>query len=71
MKFNVFGRKVIEVVRQSNQWRAFDLGNEGKKRLVQDLVIPATLSEQEVQGYLADTYHELATLKYPEVTKLD
>jgi len=60
MKLNVFGTE-MEVVRRDGQWLAFYLGNEGKKRLADDLSIPAELDESELMTYLADVYHEWST----------
>lgn len=60
MKLNVFGRE-LEVVCRDGQWLAFYLGNEGKKRLAGDLVIPVEIDESALLTYLADVYHEWAT----------
>lgn len=60
MRLNVFGRE-LEVVRNDGQWSAFYLGNEGKKRLASDIVIPAEIDESELLTYLADVCHEWAT----------
>jgi len=66
MKISVFGKEV-EVLRNNNEWQVFYPGNEGKKRLASDIVIPASTKEHEVVLYLADIYHEFATSKNPEV----
>ena len=44
MKLNVYGRKV-EVVKISNNWVVYYLGNEGKKRTAYDIMIPDDLKE--------------------------
>jgi hypothetical protein len=70
MKINVFG-KLIEVVRKDNSWDIFYLGTDGKKRSVNDIVIPADLKEEELTEYLSDLCHEWATPVNKEVKILD
>lgn len=60
MKLNVYGRKV-EVVKISNNWVVYYLGNEGKKRTAYDIMIPDDLKENEIINYLEDLLHEWAT----------
>jgi hypothetical protein len=53
-------------------WDMFILGDEGKRRLVRDLVIPAHIKdEQELVSYLNDLYHESASPERPSVVQLD
>ena len=59
MKLDVFG-KDFEILREGGQWKAYLLGNEGKRRLVRELVFPANLKDTEIAGYMADIYHEAA-----------
>lgn len=66
MKIDLFGKEV-EVLRVNNNWQVFYLGNEGKKRLAADIIIPASTKENDVVLYLADIYHEFSTSKNPEV----
>jgi len=61
MRIDIFGKLEMEVVRQSDEWRAFYCGNEGKKRKAQGVVIPASFSEIEVVEYIDDLFHEWAT----------
>lgn len=70
MKLDVFGRKTLEIVRRDNKWLAFYCGSEGKKRAADDLRIPASLSEEEVLGYVADIYHEYATAEFNTVKRI-
>lgn len=67
MKLDVFGKKELEVVRREGEWLAFYCGNDGKKRRAYEIVIPNSLSEQEVVGYIADLFHEWATPSISEV----
>ncbi|MDF2179548.1 hypothetical protein P2G88_14945 [Aliiglaciecola sp. CAU 1673] len=69
MLLNVFGREV-EVVRRERAWKAFYKGNEGKKRLAQDIFIPGELAENEIVGYVSDLCHEWACARYPVVQVL-
>jgi len=68
MKLNVYGKR-IEAVKTDNGWKVFYLG-EGLKRLANDLVIPKSISEDEVIPYLADLCHEWATAKNSQVVGL-
>jgi hypothetical protein len=70
MRFNVFGKKAIEVVRNSGEWQVFYLGNEGKKRKAEDVIIPASISESEIEDYISDLFHELATPLNNDVKRL-
>ena len=69
LKLDVFGRRVL-VVKSEKDWSAFYLGNEGKRRPAADIVIPPSLSESEVEQYIADLCHEWATERHPHVKRL-
>ena len=66
MKLNVFGR-LIEVERINEEWHVFYLGNEGKKRDANDIILPSNLSESGIAEHVADLCHEWATPKNMEV----
>jgi len=70
MKLNVFGKKTIEVIRRDNEWQVFYLGNKGKKRKAEGLVIPSTLAESEIVEYISDLFHEMATPNNNEVKRI-
>jgi len=70
MKFNVFAKKFIEVVRNDNDWQAYYLGNEGKKRKAEGLLIPSSIDESEIEEYIADLFHEMATPSNNEVKRI-
>ncbi len=61
MKLDIFGRMIVEIIRDNEEWHAFRLGNEGKKRMLNDIKIPSDLPESELVGYVEDVYHEWAT----------
>ena len=69
MKVQAHGRD-LEITRYEDRWKAFDIGNEGKKRSARDLVIPSSVTEDEIVGYLSDLLHEYATPRYPGVTRI-
>lgn len=70
MKFDVFGRKVLEVIRRNEQWQAFYCGSDGVKRSADDIRIPAFLTEAELDEYIADVFHEWATLAQHEIKRI-
>ncbi len=66
MKMDLFGRE-IAVIKHGGEWKIFYCSSEGKKRIADDIVIPATIKESELVNYLSDIYHEFASTKHPEV----
>jgi hypothetical protein len=69
LKLEVFGRSVL-VERRVDGWEAFYLGNDGKRRRAEELIIPSTILEEELETYLADLCHEWATPRNPRVVRL-
>jgi hypothetical protein len=68
---DVFGKRMLAVPTEQG-WAMFILGDEGKRRPAENLVIPAHIkSEQELVNYLNDLYHEAATPERPSVRRLD
>ena len=59
MRFDVYGRYRVEVIRKDGSWIVYRLG-DGKRRIVPDLVIPSSIQPQDVRTYLDDILHELA-----------
>ena len=70
MKLNVFGKKIIEIIRKDDEWQAFYLGNEGKKRKAEGLIIPSSIHESEIDEYIADLFHEMATPSNSQVKRI-
>lgn len=70
MRLNVFGR-IIEIVRNGAHWQVFYCGNEGKKRLANNITLPGELEEKDLVEYVADLCHEWATPGNSEVKRLD
>jgi hypothetical protein len=59
MKFGIYGRFQLEVRRKNDAWVAYRL-DPGKRARMNDLVIPATLTADEIATYLDDMFHELS-----------
>lgn len=70
MRFSVFGRELL-VRRERERWVCYYPGNEGKRRLARDLLIPDDATAAEVAGHLADLCHEWASRRYPSVELLE
>jgi hypothetical protein len=68
-RFNVFGSLVV-IKGSPGNWSAFLLGADGKRRKA-DFVVPGSLCENELCGYLSDLFHESASSTQPAVTRLD
>lgn len=69
IKFDVFGRQ-IAVESSDSGWQVYFLGDEGKRRLARDVLIPSSVTETELEGYLFDVFHESASADHPEVKRL-
>lgn len=59
MRFNIYGRFQVEVLREQGAWQAYRL-EPGKRGKMDSVVIPADLESEEVIVYLDDIFHELA-----------
>ncbi|HEY8973622.1 MAG TPA: hypothetical protein VIN75_05340 [Burkholderiaceae bacterium] len=68
-RFDVFGNRVA-IRRVGDDWQAFDLGNEGKRRKA-GFVVPAFIEVEGLRQYLADLFHESARRSNDQVTPLD
>ena len=59
MKFDIYGRYRIEVIRKAGSWVVYRSDN-GKRRPEFGIVIPSSMSAEEIPTYLDDLLHELA-----------
>jgi hypothetical protein len=66
MKLNIYGRK-FEVIKSEGKWKVFILGDEGKKRIADQITIPSNIVESELINYISDMYHEWASPTNNEV----
>ena len=58
MKFDVYGRLQIEVIREGESWMAYRLAPCNRIAL-HDFSIPVWMSIEEIAVYLDDIYHEM------------
>lgn len=58
MRFDVYGRFELEVLRENNAWIAYRTGI-GMRSRDSRVIIPASLALEEIAGYLDDLLHEL------------
>ncbi|MGH8619691.1 MAG: DUF7661 family protein [Burkholderiales bacterium] len=59
MKFDVYGRFTLEVVREGEQWVAYELA-PGKRVAQPDLTLPPEVAVEDLAEFLDDLFHELA-----------
>lgn len=69
LRFSIYGRFVLEMVREHGRWTPFRVGDSARRR-EPELVIPSDLDASEVPGFLDDIYHELAR-PGETITRLD
>ena len=70
LRFDVFGREVL-IVEKDGGWEAFYLGNEGKRRIANDITVPSSIAASEITQYLDDLCHEWATDRHKTVRRVD
>ncbi len=59
MRFDIYGRFQLEVVREGGAWVAYRIG-AGLREPERDVVIPARIDASEISVWLDDLFHELA-----------
>ncbi len=59
MKFDVYGRFQLEVVRENGEWAVYQLA-PGKRVRDANFVIPSSVAPSEIAVYLDDLLHELS-----------
>jgi hypothetical protein len=67
-RFDIFGKR-IAVVGAAGAWRAFYLGDEGKRRPA-DFIVPDDVTAHALCEYLADLFHEEATPRNNTATQI-
>ncbi|MGF1700747.1 hypothetical protein L4D09_10575 [Photobacterium makurazakiensis] len=68
--FDVFGAK-LSVQRKDGFWLLFKESDTAMRARIYDVVIPPELEEGDLAVYLADIYHENATLERSDVKRLN
>ncbi len=71
MRFDLFGRKKVDIIQSDMKWKVFILGADGKRREANDIIIPSTVKEDQLIEYLDDLLHEWATNKNNKIYKLE
>jgi hypothetical protein len=69
IELNVFGRRLL-VLRIGKSWSVFYRGSDGKRRPASDILVPDSVEEADLVGYLADLCHEWASKEHPSVIRL-
>jgi hypothetical protein len=69
-RFDVFGRRVAVRADEAGGWRAFWLGDDGKRRPA-DFVVPDFIAAADLGQFLADLFHESARPGRDRVEPLD
>jgi hypothetical protein len=59
MKFNIYGRFHITVLREKGAWAVYQ-SEMGKRTRLPDVVVPPDLAADELAVYLDDIFHEFA-----------
>ena len=59
MRFEIYGREELDIIRDGDQWKVYAVGN-GKRTLRSDVVIPMEVTDNEIATYLDDLFHEAA-----------
>jgi hypothetical protein len=60
MRFDVYGRYILVVERHVDTWRVLQVGDDGKRGLRSDLVIPGDLPPDDIAQHLDALLHESA-----------
>jgi len=68
LRFNVFGR-IYEIRREADAWRSFSVGTDGKRGPA-GFEVPPFVEEGELEQYLFDLFHEMATPTNGDVRRL-
>lgn len=59
MRFDVYGRYQLDVVREGERWVVYRVG-AGTRAPADDLLVPPDVAPEELVTYLRDLLHELA-----------
>lgn len=59
MRFDIYGRQQLDVVRDDDRWNVYEL-SAGTRVLLNDVIIPPDVDEAGLSTFLDDLFHELA-----------
>ena len=68
LKFDVFGKTIV-AESSDDGWQLFVLGADGK-RSPSEVVVPDFIREDELEQFLDDLFHEMATRERSSVTRI-
>jgi hypothetical protein len=60
MKFDVYGRFVVEVIRRGEDWEVYRI-EQGKRVRMREAAIPSEMSADQIPYFLDDLWHESAS----------
>ena len=60
MKFDVYGRFIVEVIRRGEDWEVF-LVDQGKRLRMNEVAIPSETPMDRIPNCLEDLWHESAS----------
>ena len=69
MKFDVYGRFIVEVIRHGEDWEVF-LVEQGRWLRMNEVAIPSETTMDRIPHYLEDLWHESASPE-KEIRRLD
>jgi len=69
MKFDVYGRFIVEVIRHGENWEVF-LVEQGRRLRMCEVAIPSETPTDKIPYYLEDLWHE-STSPGKAVRRLD
>jgi hypothetical protein len=62
--------RVLVTRRPSGRWRVEQVGRDGKRRLLPDVLLPDEAAEPEIPGFLEAAFHEMGR-PGERITRLD
>ena len=69
LKFDLYGRDLF-VEKTETGWRALYEGGDGKKYTAENIFIPSFILEEDLEIYIDDLCHEMATPDKPNVRRI-
>jgi hypothetical protein len=60
VKFDVYGRFIVEVIRRGGDWEAYRV-EEGKRIRMREIAIPSETPMDQIPCFLDDLWHESAS----------
>lgn len=61
----------MSVIQKGQEWQLFNESDTGIRSRVYDVIIPSDLTENELEKYLDDIYHEYSSERHSKVKRLN